>query len=42
MPHSLMTLGFGEWLRAGGLEITCLMAAGLALLFCYGITALVT
>ena len=24
-------MGFGEWLRAGGLEITCLMAAGLAL-----------
>ena len=24
-------IGFGEWLRAGGLEITCLMAAGLAL-----------
>ena len=29
-------IGFGEWLRAGGLEITCLMAAGLALLFCDG------
>ena len=27
----LNDMGFGEWLRAGGLEITCLMAAGLAL-----------
>ena len=35
-------MGFGEWLRAGGLEITCLMAAGLALYSVMVLTALVT
>ena len=35
-------MGFGEWLRAGGLEITCLMAVRFGALFCDGITALVT